>query len=123
MSLQGHPTKSSVDRRSAPRFPASVMLRYVTHEHQDRDSEEALIGEAETVDVSATGLQLMTKGPVNVPSFIQVAIRIVDRSYPVVLLAKTVWCRATSDGRHLAGVKFLGTIDPAFVDYVESLES
>jgi hypothetical protein len=121
MNPQGHATDTGTDRRSSQRFPASVMLRYVTHEGEDQD--QAMIGSAETVDVSASGLQLMTEKDIRVPSFLQVAIRITDRSHPVVLLAKTVWCRAKSNGRHLAGVKFLGNVDPAYVDYVESLEA
>jgi hypothetical protein len=50
----------------------------------------------------------------------QVAIRMPDRTAPIILLGKSIWSRPEGE-KHRAGVQFLGHIDTAFFDYLDSL--
>jgi c-di-GMP-binding flagellar brake protein YcgR len=106
-----------MDRRSHPRINLSASLRYATC--QDEATPMAL-GRGTTVDVSASGAQLTLSQPVKVPSYVQMGISVPDRTVPVILLARTIWCRKEEDGSFRTGLQFMGHIDPAFLELLES---
>jgi hypothetical protein len=105
------------ERRAHPRISFSASLRYATC--QDEATPMAL-GRGTTVDVSATGAQLTLNQPVKVPSYVQMGIALPDRTSPVILLARTIWCRKMEDGSFRTGLQFMGHIDPAFMEILES---
>ena len=105
------------ERRRRPRFPWSVSLRYASFE-TDEETQRA-IRMADTVDVSSAGVQLASREPIRTGAFLQVAVRLPDRTAPVILLGKTRWCREEESGGHRTGVEFLGHVDQAFVDAVD----
>jgi len=112
--------KADLDRRSNPRYPQAVSLRYASY--QDDETTRTAIGAAETIDVSGGGIQLKVSEPVKVPAYVQVALRLGNATAPIVLLGKTVWCRPDPEGDHRAGIQFLGHVDPLYMEFVEGLE-
>ncbi|NUP88471.1 MAG: PilZ domain-containing protein [Candidatus Sumerlaeia bacterium] len=108
------------DRRLKPRYPWNVSLRYVSFEADDDLDRQ--ISQATTVDVSETGIQLQSREAIRVGAFVQVAVRTPDRTAPVVILAKTKWCRTDEAGVYRTGLMFMGHIPPAFQDLLSRIE-
>jgi c-di-GMP-binding flagellar brake protein YcgR len=105
------------ERRRAERVPLTVTMRYATY-HSDDDN--SILENARAVDLSRTGVQILLETPLPIPVYMQVAIRMPDRTAPIILLGKSIWSRPEGE-KHRAGVQFLGHIDTAFFDYLDSL--
>ena len=106
-------------RRASPRYDLGISLRFATF--QD-DKDESILESAETVDISRTGLQLSLHKPIPLPSYLKIAVRLPERSAPLLLLGKSVWCRPEEGGQYRAGVQFLGHIDPAFFAFLDGVK-
>lgn len=110
-------TQTQLERRASPRIPHSVSLRYASY--QD-DYSQSAIGAAQTVDISATGMQIALSEAVKVPAYVQIAVRLAPHTAPIILLGKTIWCHPAAESGHRAGVQFVGHIDPTFKQFVET---
>ena len=111
--------QTQINRRANPRFQLAVSLRYASY--ADDAVDRSTVAAAATIDMSTTGMQISSPVKIEVPSFIQVALRLDGESGSACLLAKAMWCSSdpATPGHYRAGLKLLGHVDPIYLDYVD----
>ncbi len=86
------------DRRIFARLPVSLPLRFI-------DVGENKEGEAETQDISAKGIGLVTNEELSPRTPLEMWLQLPDRSEPLYTRGEVVWSRALEPNKYQVGVE------------------
>jgi c-di-GMP-binding flagellar brake protein YcgR len=89
-----------IDRRLFERIPVSLPVRLIDAYSQKEYS-------AQTHDISATGMGLLTETPLSPQSDLEIWLQIPDRDNPLYTRGKVVWSKQDDAGgtRYRAGIR------------------
>ncbi len=86
------------DRRIFARLPVRLPLRFI-------DVGENKEGEAETQDISAKGIGLVTNEELSPRTPLEMWLQLPDRSEPLYTRGEVVWSRALEPNKYQVGVE------------------
>ncbi|MBU1124540.1 MAG: PilZ domain-containing protein [Candidatus Omnitrophica bacterium] len=85
------------DLRIFERMPAQLAVRFI-------DLKENKEGDAQTLDISAKGMGLVTEQPLGPKTPLELWLKIPDRGEPLYMRGDVVWSKATEESKYRVGV-------------------
>lgn len=111
------------DKRSEYRLSgrASVLLELEAADPDDGDHGQPRTLTAQTHDLSATGMRIITAEPVTLGAILPIQVQLAGDDARYQLIAEVVWCERRSSAHYAVGLNVLDSDGSSFVDWMDAV--
>lgn len=115
--------ESGPDKRAEYRLTgrASLVLEMEAADPEASDPGSGRMLVAQTHDLSATGMRVISSEPLTPGALLPVQVRLAGDEKQYQLIVEVVWCEAREQNQHAVGLRVLDSDGTSFVDWMDAV--